>query len=64
MDDEEACAERGAALLQLVRSEREIGAGRDDLHALLECYGVPFIVATDDAARALTAAEDVMGCAR
>jgi hypothetical protein len=48
----------------VVRGEREIGAGRDDLHALLEYCGVLFIVATDDAARALTAAEDVMGFAR
>jgi hypothetical protein len=36
----------------------------DDLHALLEYYGVPLLVATDDAARALTAAEDVIGFAR
>jgi len=36
----------------------------DDLNALLEYYGVPLIVATDDAARALTSAEDVTGFAR
>jgi hypothetical protein len=36
----------------------------DDLHALLEYYGVPLVVATDDAARALTAREDVLGFAR
>jgi hypothetical protein len=29
MDDEEACAERVAALLQVVRSESELAAGRE-----------------------------------
>ena len=36
----------------------------DDLNALLEYYGVPLLVTTDDAARALTAAEDVTAFAR
>jgi hypothetical protein len=36
----------------------------DDLRALLEYYGVPLLVATDDAAHALTAAEDVTSFAR
>lgn len=36
----------------------------DELHALLDYYGVPLIVATDDVARALTTREDVMGFAR
>jgi hypothetical protein len=35
----------------------------DDLHALLEYYGVPLLVATDDEARTLTTADDVMGFA-
>lgn len=34
-----------------------------DLHAFLEYYAVPLLVATDDAARALTTGEDVMGFA-
>src|SRR5882762_9283559 len=36
----------------------------DDVHALLDYYGVPLLVATDDAAGALSATEDVMGFAR
>ena len=36
----------------------------DDLHALLEYYGVPLVVGTDAAARALTTREDVIGFAR
>jgi hypothetical protein len=36
----------------------------DDLQAFLEYYAVPLLVATDDAARPLTTAEDVMGFAR
>ena len=36
----------------------------DDLDALLEYYGVPLLVATDDAAQALTTAGDVTGFAR
>jgi hypothetical protein len=36
----------------------------DDLDALLEYYGVPLLVTTDDAARALTVADDVVGFAR
>jgi hypothetical protein len=35
----------------------------NDLHALLQYYGVPFVVATDDAARTLTTPQDVMGFA-
>jgi hypothetical protein len=42
----------------------ERGRGEsDDLHAFLEYYAVPIIVATDDAAQALTTAEEVMGFA-
>jgi hypothetical protein len=41
------------------------GRGKsDELHVLLDYYGVPLIVATDDVARALTTPEDVMGFAR
>jgi hypothetical protein len=36
----------------------------DDLAALLEYYAVPLVVATEEAAEALTATEDVMGFAR
>jgi hypothetical protein len=36
----------------------------DDLDALLEYYGVPLLVATDDAAQALTTADEVIGLAR
>ena len=36
----------------------------DDLQGFLEYYAVPLLVATDDGARALTTAEDVMDFAR
>lgn len=36
----------------------------DDLHAFLDYYAVPLLVATDDAARVLTTGEDVMGFSR
>jgi hypothetical protein len=36
----------------------------DDLHALLNYYGVPLLVATDETARTLTAEDDVLGFAR
>jgi hypothetical protein len=36
----------------------------DDLHALLDYYGVPLVVCTDDAARALMKEDDVVGFAR
>ena len=35
----------------------------DDLQAFLEYYAVPLLIATDDAAQALTTAEEVMGFA-
>jgi hypothetical protein len=41
-----------------------LGRGEsDDLHAFLEYYAVPLVVATDAGAQALTTAEDVMGFA-
>ena len=36
----------------------------DDVDALLEYYAVPLVVATDNSAQALTAAEDVLDFAR
>jgi hypothetical protein len=60
--DENAIREWFAGYLDTLAAR---GRGEaDDLDAFLEYYGVPLVVATDDAADAMTAADDVIGFAR